>query len=166
MDLKFSLGSFHKIESEARVSLKSLNVKNIKQINTTVLDRRRKDELVKAKESLSTIRSQEKLQGEKSDQLEAFKITMDDKLPSWASVGEKNNGKLMAQKVLKEAVKSAIKKCDREYNVVRTTGWAEEQTFSGKIRFKVAAFDLLAKSKNLKTREPNRGFGPLWSALV
>ena len=51
---------------------------------------------------------------------------MDDKLPSWASVGEKNNGKLMAQKVLKEAVKSAIKKCDREYNVVRTTGWAEE----------------------------------------
>ena len=57
MDLKFSLGSFHKIESEARVSLKSLNVKNIKQINTTVLDRRRKDELVKAKESLSTIRS-------------------------------------------------------------------------------------------------------------
>ena len=39
---------------------------------------------------------QEELMGKQSDQLEAVKVTVDDKL-SWASVVEKNSGKAMAK---------------------------------------------------------------------
>ena len=68
---------------------------------------------------------QEELMGKQSDQLEAVKVTVDDKL-SWASVVEKNSGKAMAQKVMKKAVKSAIEECGRE-SIVEMFNVEEEQ---------------------------------------
>ena len=62
---------------------------------------------------------QDELLGKRSDQLEAVKVTVDNKL-SWASVVEKNSGKAMAQKIMKKAVKSAIEEWDREYNVIQS----------------------------------------------
>ena len=61
---------------------------------------------------------QEEVMRNKSDQLEAVKSTVDDKLTGWAAIVEKNSTKTVTQKVMKKAVKSAIKECDREYNVV------------------------------------------------
>ena len=61
---------------------------------------------------------QEEVMKNKSDQLEAVKSTVDDKLTGWAAIVEKNSAKTVTQKVMKKAVKSAMKECDREYNVV------------------------------------------------
>ena len=61
---------------------------------------------------------QEEVLKNKSDQLEAVKSTVDDKLTGWAAIVEKNSAKTVTQKVMKKAVKSAMKECDREYNVV------------------------------------------------
>ena len=139
---------------------------------------------------------QEEVMRNKSDQLEAVKSTVDDKLTGWAAIVEKNSTKTVTQKVMKKAVKSAIKECDREYNVVMFNVEEEQEdgdssdqynidtarnvisstgltSFEGdfsterigspdeeknrpllvKFDNKTAAFELLAKSKNLKDDE-------------
>lgn len=139
---------------------------------------------------------QEEVMRNKSDQLEAVKSTVDDKLTGWAAIVEKNSTKTVTQKVMKKAVKSAIKECDREYNVVMFNVEEEQEdgdssdqynidtarnvisstgltSFEGdfsterigspdeeknrpllvKFDYKTAAFELLAKSKNLKDDE-------------
>ncbi len=65
---------------------------------------------------------QDELSEKKSDQLEAVKTTVEDKLKSWTDVVKKNcnttQSAFLGQKKLKEVVKTAIEDSDRSRNVI------------------------------------------------
>ena len=138
---------------------------------------------------------QDELSVKKSDQLEAVKDTVEEKMSSWAAVVKKNSSSKVSQKEMKKAVKSAINESDREYNVIMFNVEEQEEEdpsenydadtaldimnsagldavegeytterigalqndknrpLKVKFDFKSTAFDLLAKSKNLKDSE-------------
>ena len=151
MDLKFSLSSsYNGLESELKVLLKTVNVKNIEDVSLTVLNKGNKDSLAKFAMSVTgllqssqnllrhaaadldslkceqlqnqsrLLEVQNELSEKKSDQLEAVKSTVDDKLTTWASIVKQNSSTSQAvtQKEMKKAFKSALKDNDREYNVI------------------------------------------------
>ena len=65
------------------------------------------------------LKVQDELSVKKSDQLDAVKNTVEEKMSSWAAVVKKNSGtNKVSQKEVKKAVKCAINESDREYNVV------------------------------------------------
>ena len=65
------------------------------------------------------LKVQDELSVKKSDQLDAVKNTVEEKMSSWAAVVKKNSGtNKVSQKEMKKAVKCAINESDREYNVV------------------------------------------------
>ena len=61
---------------------------------------------------------QDELSVKKSDQLDAVKDTVEEKMSSWAAVVKKNSSSKVSQKEMKKAVKSAMNESDREYNVI------------------------------------------------
>ncbi len=152
MDLKFSLKDMYVIESEVEKLLSTLNMKTFDDISQTNFRNVNKDNVIEFAKSVTVIlkRSQELLKHaatdldtlkceqlenqskllavqdeltvKKSDQLEAVKSTVDEKLSSWTNVVKKNctatqSGSL-SQKKLKQVVKSAIKDSDRSRNVM------------------------------------------------
>ena len=156
------------------------------------LDSLKREQLLCQSKLLSV---QDELSVKKSDQLDAVKDTVEEKMSSWAAVVKKNSSSKVSQKEMKKAVKSAINESDREYNVIMFN--VEEQgeedpsenydadtaldimnsagieavegeytterigalqndknrPLKVKFDFKSTAFDLLAKSKNLKDSE-------------
>ena len=65
------------------------------------------------------LKVQDELSVKKSDQLDAVKNTVEEKMSSWAAVVKKNSGtNKVSQKEVKKAVKCAINESDREYNMV------------------------------------------------
>ncbi len=84
---------------------------------------------------------QSELAVKKSDQLEAVRTTVDDKLTSWASIVEKNSDQpKLTQKELTKVVKSAIKDSDREYQVMMFNVKEEKEdgAFSSQYNEKIA----------------------------
>ena len=65
------------------------------------------------------LKVQDELSVKKSDQLDAVKNTVEEKMSSCAVVVKKNSGtNKVSQKEVKKAVKCAINESDREYNVI------------------------------------------------
>ena len=148
MDLKFDLRSMHRLETDVKALLRTINVRDIEDLTRSVLNGRNKDSVVefavnlgkllknseillkKATADLDSLKCEQlenqskllKVQNElsvkKSVHLDAVKNTVEEKLSSWAAVVKKNSGNKVTQKEMKKAVKSAINESDREFNVI------------------------------------------------
>ena len=148
MDLKFDLRSMHRLETDVKVLLRTINVRDIEDLTRSVLNGRNKDSVVefavnlgkllknseillkRATADLDSLKCEQlenqskllKVQNElsvkKSVHLDAVKNTVEEKLSSWAAVVKKNSGNKVTQKEMKKAVKSAINESDREFNVI------------------------------------------------
>ena len=148
MDLKFDLRSVHRLETDVKVLLRMVNIRDFEDLNRSVLNKQNKDSVVEfalnmgkllknsqillknAAADLDSLKSEQlqnqcrllkvedELSAKKSVQLEAVKSTVDEKLSSWSSIVKKNTGTKVIQKEMKKAVKSAMNESDREYNVI------------------------------------------------
>ena len=148
MDLKFDLRSMHRLETDVKALLRTINVRDIEDLTRSVLNGRNKDSVVefavnlgkllknseillkRATADLDSLKCEQlenqskllKVQNElsvkKSVHLDAVKNTVEEKLSSWAAVVKKNSGNKVTQKEMKKAVKSAINESDREFNVI------------------------------------------------
>ncbi len=152
MELKFSLEEVYGIESEVKNILSTLSMRNLDDVSQNSFRNLNKDIVVEFSKSVAVIlkRSQEllklaatdldilkcdqlknqskllaiqdELTVKRSDQLEAVKTTVDDKLSKWTDVVKKNCSTVQSgpcsQKTLTKIVKSALEDSDRSKNVI------------------------------------------------
>ena len=134
MDLKFDLRSMHRLETDVKVLLRTINVRDIEDLTRSVLNGRNKDSVVEFAVNLGKLlknseillkrdtadldslkceqlenqskllKVQNELSVKKSVHLDAVKNTVEEKLSSWAAVVKKNSGNKVTQKEMKKAV--------------------------------------------------------------
>ncbi len=79
---------------------------------------------------------QNELSVKKSDQLEAVKTTVDDKLTSWASIVKKNSDQpKLTPKELTKVVKSEIQDNDKAYQVMMFNVKEEQENGTSSIQY-------------------------------